>query len=71
MSAFELKPNQIGIVKEIQHSGVQRMRMLDLGFVPNSEIKCAYRNNSLIAFTVKNSLMAIRNDDAKKIIIQT
>ena len=71
MSAFDLKPDQTGIVQEIKHSGNQRNRMLDLGFVPNTQIKCTFRNRSLIAFDVKNSIMAIRNDDAKKIIIQT
>ena len=60
----------IGISKECR--GDNRRRLLDLGFVKGSEISIDLMSplKNPIAYLIKGSSIAIRNDQASKILIK-
>lgn len=59
-----------GISKSIR--GLQRRRLLDLGFVHGSEIikEFSSPNGDPVAFRIKNSLIALRKEQSDKIFIE-
>ena len=56
----------------IRFSGIKKKRILDLGIKPNTKItllqKSPYGNP--IAYLVRGAIIAIRNEDARKIIVE-
>ena len=72
MSARELKIKQKGIIKEIVvEDKQQRQRLLDLGFIPGTEISCYRKIFGSSAFEVKGSVFGLRNEMAKDIILES
>ena len=70
MTAKSLKLNQSGVIKELRFSNKQQhSRMMDLGFVPNTQIKCYAKGFGSTAFEVKGGIYGLRNEDAKNIIL--
>jgi len=70
MTAKNLKVKETGIIKELAFDNKeQRQRMMDLGFLPNVEIKCYAKTYGSTAFVVKESMFGIRNQDAEMIIL--
>ena len=49
-----------------------KKRMYDLGIIENSIIESLYKSpfNDPVAYLVKETIIAIRNDDAEKIIVR-
>ncbi len=45
------------------------MRLYDLGLIEGTKIRLMLVNNGIKAYSFRNSLIAIRDCDAKKIII--
>ncbi|MBO5453660.1 MAG: ferrous iron transport protein A [Clostridia bacterium] len=50
-----------------------KRRLKDLGFVKNATVTCLYKSFSgdPTAYRIKGSVIALRNADAKKIIVNT
>lgn len=65
----ELKTGDCVIVQSIDLYTSHSRRLQDLGFVPNSKIRCAYiaPSGSPMAFWVKGALIALRKDDCQNI----
>jgi len=71
MTAKKLKVGEVGKIKELKFENkVQHMRMMDLGFIPETEIKCTHKTFGTTAFEVKGSVYGIRNFDAEKIMLK-
>ena len=49
-----------------------KRRLLDMGLVENSIVECILESpfNDPRAYLIKGALVAIRNDDAKKIVVR-
>ena len=45
-------------------------RLLEIGFSPGANIKFIYEFNSTFAYKIRNSLIALRKEDAEKINIK-
>jgi len=60
-----------GIIKELNVKDDLKVRLLDLGFINNSKIKKLYKSpfNDPCAYLIMGSVIAIRNEDAKNIIV--
>ena len=70
-NAFDLKANEIGIINEILiENGVQRRRLYELGFIPDTEIMRYGKLGDIIAFQVKSAIIALRKSDAKLIMLK-
>lgn len=63
--------NQCVLIKSINCTGKLRRRFLDLGIIPGTSITPIFSSifNDPIAYLIRNSVIAIRNEDAKKIIV--
>ena len=67
----ELNLNQTGIIKEINCKDSIKRRLLDLGLIPSTPITPIMQSLSgdPIAYEVRNIILAIRKEDASKIIV--
>jgi DtxR family Mn-dependent transcriptional regulator len=69
----ELIPGETALVKSISDDcqGIERQRLMDLGFVPGSTIEVAIESafRDPTAYRVKGGLIALRRNQASKIQI--
>ena len=71
MNLCDLKVNAKAIIKEINYNSNIKRRLYDLGFTKGTKIELALISPSkhIKAYCIRDSLIAIRNKDAKKIEI--
>ena len=67
----KLELHSTGIIKEINCKSNIKRRLLDLGLIPNTSITPIMQSISggPIAYEVRNIILAIRQQDAKKILV--
>ena len=65
--------NEVGYIYDLNCSENVKKRLLDLGLVKDTCITPILKSpsNGIRAFDIRNSLIAIRDDDATKILIYT
>jgi len=68
----ELPIGSQAIIKDIRITSKIKRRILDLGFIPGSKIRAIQTSpfGDPRAYKVKNTVIAIRNKDAKQIEIE-
>ncbi|MDK2820818.1 MAG: ferrous iron transport protein [Clostridia bacterium] len=61
-----------GLVTSILSEGLTRRRLLDLGLVPGSKVEVIQRSPSgdPTAFNIRGAIIALRNEDAKQILVK-
>lgn len=71
MPLTKLNLNQIGYIKEINCNDSIKRRLLDLGLIANTKITPIMKSitGDPIAYEVRNIILAIRKQDAEKIIV--
>ena len=69
----ELPINNIGIINDINTNDSFKRRLLNLGIVKGSYIKPLYKAilKDPTAYLVKNSVIALREEDAMNIMVKT
>ncbi len=67
-----LQPGEHGILREILMPGEARVRMEELGLLPETELDCLYRapHASPAAYAVSGAVFALRKKDAAQIIVE-
>lgn len=70
-SLDKLPITEEGKIKRLDVAPNLKRRLLDLGLVYNTKIKCLYKSplNDPRAYLVRGSVIALRNTDAKNIYI--
>ncbi|MBX7153222.1 ferrous iron transport protein A [bacterium] len=68
----ELLLGQSAILKEIKINGLQRRRLLDFGFIKDSEIQVAQRSplGDPTAYWIKGALIALRKEETDNIFVE-
>lgn len=68
----KLRQNKTGIVTELKNSGVIRRRLQDLGIIEGTRIECIGKSplGDPKAYLIKGTQIALRNNDAEKIIVK-
>lgn len=68
----DLNTGESGIVREISQTNELRLRLLDLGLVPGTEVLCVLKSplGDPVAYSVRGALIALRCDDSQDIIIE-
>lgn len=68
-----LKIGEMGIIENLNCTGNIRRRLLDLGMVKGTHILPVLSNPSggLTAYEIRNSIIAIREEDSQNIIISS
>ncbi len=56
----------------IRCHGLKRRRLFDLGLIPGTKIKTLHKSpyGNPIAYLVRGAVIAMRNEDAQKIIVE-
>lgn len=69
LSLSDLQVGQSGTVHHIATTGTMRRRLLDLGIIEGTKIKCIHKSPSgnPVAYTIRGAVIALRTDDSKKI----
>ena len=72
MNLNELPLNTIGIIDELNCNGNIRRRLLDLGLVKGTKITPVFKSPSgdPTAFEIRKTLIALRKEDSKLIILK-
>lgn len=71
LSLTQLKEGQTGKVKTLYTTGSMRRRLQDLGIVEGTTIECLQKSPSgdPVAYKIRGTIIALRSEDANKIII--
>lgn len=69
MKLNELKKNQTAKILFVGLDWNLKKRLLEMGFCFGAEIKFIYEFNTTFAYEIKNSLVALRKEDAENIFI--
>lgn len=66
-----LSPGQKCKISTLVNSDVISRRLQELGFVKNAEVECLFKSfcGDPVAYKVKGSIIALRNIDAKNILV--
>lgn len=72
ISLNNLKINSQAKILEINNAGSIRRRLLDLGFIPGVIVSAILRSpfKDPIAYKIKNTVIALRNEDSKQILVE-
>ena len=70
LSLSDLPVGKTVVVEEILLSGAMRLRLMELGLVPGTRVRCVHRapSGSPGAYAVRGAVIAIRKSDAAKIL---
>lgn len=68
-SLDQIKAGQQAVIVALEHSGVQRRRLMDLGFVPGTQVEVALKNplGDPTAYLVRGAVIALRRVQAQHI----
>jgi len=71
-SLTDLRNGQKAIIRSIEVNGLNRRRFFDLGFIPGTEVRLAFKSPLAdpIAYNIRGTVIAIRNEEAKNIKIE-
>lgn len=71
-SLDKIKVSDVVILKKLNNTSSIRRRLLDIGFIPGTKIESIltspFKDPTL--YRIRGTLIAIRNDDAKDIIVE-
>lgn len=72
MPLHRLKVGKTAKVKGLLNNGISRRRLLDLGIIPNSIISVERKSPSgnPIAYNIRGSIIALRVEEAKNVIVE-
>lgn len=67
-----IKPGEKAIIDSINLTGSIKRRLLDIGLIENTTVECVGCSPSgdPIAFLIRGAVIALRNEDCKKILIK-
>ena len=68
----QLGKDSIGIIKKIECNDNIKIRLMDMGFHKNEEIRCILisPSKSIKAYLIKNTLISLRDNDAQNIWVE-
>jgi Fe2+ transport system protein FeoA len=68
----QMKVGQKASIKALYCTGINRRRMMDLGILPGTVIEAAFVSplNDPVAYRVRDTLIALRREQAKEIEIE-
>lgn len=72
MSLYDAPIGSRVVIKKVLTTGSIKRRLLDIGLTPGTVVESVYCNpgGNLIAYMIRGALIAIRDNDAKTILIE-
>lgn len=70
-SLCDLQEGRVGVVTEVSSTGDMKRRFMDLGVVPDTNIRCLFKSpyGDPAAYEIRGTIIAIRKEDAKNVKI--
>lgn len=67
----DIRPGEMGVVKELRSKGGILHRFLDIGLVEGTEVECVGRSpcGDPAAYLIRGAVIAIRDEDSGNIVI--
>jgi ferrous iron transport protein A len=72
MKLTELAVGKSGVITSVAGGGMQRRRLLDLGFIPGSRVenvRCSPTGNPT-AYLIKGTLIALRREESDMLFVK-
>ena len=68
-----LSPGHSAVVTHLTTAGDIRRRLMDFGLMENTPVRCIQKSplGSPVAYFVRGAVIAIRREDAEKIVIES
>ena len=72
VSLYDVPMGSKVVIKKVLTDGSIKRRLLDIGLTNGTVVESTLSNpgNNLVAYMIRGALIAIRDDDAKKILIE-
>jgi len=72
LTLYDVPIGSKSIIKKVASNDSIKRRLLDIGLTPGTIVEAAFKNpgGNLIAYRIRGALIAIRDDDAKNILIR-
>ena len=72
ISLRDLSPGSFGRVRKLTAEGIQRRRMLDLGFIYDTKIESLRKSPSgdPVAYEIRGAVIALRSEEASQILVE-
>ena len=72
MSLCDMNIGEIATIYKVDSSGDIKRRILDMGIVPGTKVECFLKSpfGNLKAYLVRNTLVALREEDSKRIKVK-
>lgn len=69
---YDLKPGQEAVVQSLEVSGSLRRRLLDIGLVENTPVRCLGRSilGDPSAYLIRGAVIALRACDSRRIQVR-
>jgi ferrous iron transport protein A len=69
----DIMVNDCACIENIITTGSMRRRLLDLGFVKGTQVKCIQKNytGETLAFSIRGSIIVLRSNDARNITVES
>ena len=67
----DINPEETAIIKQLLSTGSIRRRLLDIGLIEYTEVKCLGRSpaGDPTAFLIRGAVIALRSEDCNNILI--
>lgn len=64
--------DEIGIVRKIDVVGSIKRRLLDIGLIPGTKVKCLFESpfKDPKAYLIRGTVIALREEEAKSIMVE-
>lgn len=71
LSLNRLRPGEAGVVSELLTTGSMRRRLLDIGLVENTKVRCLGRSpaGDPSAYLIRGAVIAIRSEDCAGVLL--
>ena len=71
-SLAQLSPGSLGRVKELRLQGSMRRRLLDLGLVEGTKVRCLQKSpaGDPVAYDIRGAVIALHSADSQYIILE-
>lgn len=71
-SLYDIPIGKCATVKKVLSDGSIKRRLLDIGLTPGTVVEAHLKNpgGNLVAYMIRGALIAIRDDDARKVLVE-
>lgn len=72
MTLKDINEGSTCIIKKINTTGTMRRRLMDIGMIEGTKVECVLKSPSgdSLAYLIRGAVIALRNEDSSKVMIE-